>query len=119
MSTTISTPSITRVSAGNNTAPSFDAGNIEHIGDSPLLPAVGGQTRVPLIDGTWVTYANLDLAASAPALESVAARVAEVLPYYASVHRGAGYLCVNHVCPIIHSRIPPLLCPDEWLFCRD
>lgn len=92
MSTTISTPSISRFSAGNNTAPSFDAGNIEQIGDSPLLPAVGGQTQVPLIDGSWVTYANLDLAASAPALESVAARVAEVLPYYASVHRGAGYL---------------------------
>src|SRR4029079_2230754 len=37
-------------------------------------------------------YANLDYAASAPALEAVAARVTEVLPLYASVHRGAGYL---------------------------
>ena len=57
-----------------------------------LLPVVGAATRVPLIDGTTCTYANLDYAASAPALESVAARVTEVLPLYASVHRGAGYL---------------------------
>ena len=57
-----------------------------------LLPVVGAATRVPLIDGTTCTYANLDYAASAPALESVAARVTEVLPLYSSVHRGAGYL---------------------------
>lgn len=57
-----------------------------------LLPVVGGATRVPLVDGTQRVYANLDYAASAPALEAVAARVTEVLPWYASVHRGAGYL---------------------------
>ena len=61
-------------------------------GARALLPVVGAATRVPLIDGTTRTYANLDYAASAPALESVAARVSEVLPLYASVHRGAGYL---------------------------
>jgi len=59
---------------------------------SPLIPVVGGTTTVPLVDGTQVVYANLDYAASAPALEAVAARVTEVLPLYASVHRGAGYL---------------------------
>ncbi|MGH3351838.1 MAG: aminotransferase class V-fold PLP-dependent enzyme [Nocardioides sp.] len=57
-----------------------------------LLPLVGSNTQVPLLDGTTRTYANLDVAASAPALQSVADRVAEVLPWYASVHRGAGYL---------------------------
>ncbi|MFE6646946.1 aminotransferase class V-fold PLP-dependent enzyme [Nocardioides sp. NPDC057772] len=57
-----------------------------------LLPLVGSNTQVPLLDGTTVAYANLDVAASAPALQSVADRVAEVLPWYASVHRGAGYL---------------------------
>ncbi|QZN85249.1 aminotransferase class V-fold PLP-dependent enzyme [Cellulomonas sp. C5510] len=57
-----------------------------------LLPVVGGDTPVPLVDGRSVPYANLDYAASAPALEAVAARVVEVLPLYASVHRGAGYL---------------------------
>ena len=60
--------------------------------ETALLPVVGGSTRVPLVDGRSVPYANLDYAASAPALESVAARVVEVLPLYASVHRGAGYL---------------------------
>ena len=60
--------------------------------ETVLLPVVGGDTRVPLVDGRSVPYANLDYAASAPALESVAARVVEVLPLYASVHRGAGYL---------------------------
>jgi selenocysteine lyase/cysteine desulfurase len=57
-----------------------------------LLAVVGASTRVPLVDGTTRIYANLDNAASAPALERVAARVSEVLPLYASVHRGAGYL---------------------------
>ncbi|MFE3998648.1 aminotransferase class V-fold PLP-dependent enzyme [Nocardioides sp. YIM B13467] len=57
-----------------------------------LLPLVGSNTQVPLLDGTTTTYANLDVAASAPALQSVVDRVAEVLPWYASVHRGAGYL---------------------------
>lgn len=57
-----------------------------------LLPVVGADTPVPLVDGRTVRYANLDYAASAPALDAVAARVTEVLPLYASVHRGAGYL---------------------------
>ncbi|MEV7973878.1 aminotransferase class V-fold PLP-dependent enzyme [Cellulomonas sp. NPDC089187] len=57
-----------------------------------LLPVVGGDTPVPLVDGRTVPYANLDYAASAPALTAVADRVNEVLPLYASVHRGAGYL---------------------------
>ncbi len=56
-----------------------------------LLPVVGDDLRVPLVTGGTVPYANLDIAASAPALRSVAARVAELLPYYSSVHRGAGY----------------------------
>ncbi|GII98530.1 selenocysteine lyase/cysteine desulfurase [Sediminihabitans luteus] len=59
---------------------------------APVLPVASGDTFVPLVDGTSVRYANLDVAASAPALASVAARVSEVLPLYASVHRGAGYL---------------------------
>ena len=57
----------------------------------PLLDVVGAGLPVPLVDGPAVPYANLDYAASAPALRSVADRVADVLPYYSSVHRGAGY----------------------------
>jgi selenocysteine lyase/cysteine desulfurase len=56
-----------------------------------LLELVGGDVRVPLVDGRWVRYANLDNAASAPALRQVADTVAELLPYYGSVHRGAGF----------------------------
>ncbi|MCC2307646.1 aminotransferase class V-fold PLP-dependent enzyme [Cellulomonas chengniuliangii] len=66
-----------------------EAASTEHL---PLLAVAGAATQVPLVDGTSRTYANLDYAASAPALERVATRVAEVLPLYASVHRGAGYL---------------------------
>jgi selenocysteine lyase/cysteine desulfurase len=59
--------------------------------DSGLPAVVGADLRVPLVTGGDVPYANLDLAASAPALEEVAAHVARLLPYYSSVHRGAGY----------------------------
>ena len=61
-----------------------------------LPKVVGAELRVPLVTGEWVRYANLDYAASAPALASVAEHVAEVLPYYSSVHRGAGY--ASQVC---------------------
>jgi selenocysteine lyase/cysteine desulfurase len=54
-------------------------------------PAVlGGDLLVPLADGRTVTYANLDYAATAPCLAAVAETVSELLPWYASVHRGAG-----------------------------
>src|SRR3954454_131691 len=56
-----------------------------------LLELVGGDLRVPLVDGRWVPYGNLDNAARAPALRPVADAVAELLPYYGSVHRGAGF----------------------------
>ncbi|MEV4419888.1 aminotransferase class V-fold PLP-dependent enzyme [Patulibacter sp. NPDC049589] len=58
--------------------------------EEPLLPVVGGDLQVPLLDGSTVRFANLDYAATAPALASVAERVARVLPYSGSVHRGAG-----------------------------
>ncbi|MFQ4147249.1 aminotransferase class V-fold PLP-dependent enzyme [Arthrobacter sp. LAPM80] len=61
------------------------------LADSPLLPVVGQDLAAPLIQGGHVRYANLDYAASAPAVEEVAAHLNEVLPYYASVHRGAGF----------------------------
>lgn len=57
-----------------------------------FLPVTGTGIRVPLVGGGEVAYANLDYAASAPALLAVKEHVDEVLPYYASVHRGAGYL---------------------------
>ncbi|GAB3730488.1 aminotransferase class V-fold PLP-dependent enzyme [Nocardiopsis nanhaiensis] len=46
---------------------------------------------VPLVTGEYVDYANFDYAASAPCLTSVADVLSAALPYYASVHRGAGH----------------------------
>jgi selenocysteine lyase/cysteine desulfurase len=57
----------------------------------PLADVVGGELITPLATGGETRYVNLDYAASAPALAEVAAYLNEVLPYYASVHRGAGY----------------------------
>ncbi|MGW6376744.1 aminotransferase class V-fold PLP-dependent enzyme [Rhodococcus sp. NPDC055112] len=59
--------------------------------DRPFAEVSGADLTVPLADGGTCTYANFDYAASAPALAQVTARVQELLPYYASVHRGAGY----------------------------
>src|SRR6185312_11611706 len=64
--------------------------------DCALPTVVGAHLRVPLVTGGDAPYANLDLAASAPALEDVAAHVTQLLPYYSSVHRGAGY--ASQVC---------------------
>ncbi|ANY05389.1 aminotransferase class V-fold PLP-dependent enzyme [Pseudonocardia sp. HH130630-07] len=61
-----------------------------------LPRVVGADLSVPVVDGSRVRYCDLDSAASAPALEAVAAHVAEVLPYHGSVHRGAGW--TSRVC---------------------
>src|SRR5260221_1840156 len=57
--------------------------------DPPRL--VGAGTEVPLVGGKSAPYTNLDFAASAPALEAVRDAVEEFLPFYSSVHRGAGW----------------------------
>ncbi|HEY3684490.1 MAG TPA: aminotransferase class V-fold PLP-dependent enzyme [Streptosporangiaceae bacterium] len=62
---------------------------------TPTRPAplgvVGADLRVPLVTGGRAGYANLDYAASAPALTCVRDAVDAALPWYSSVHRGAGY----------------------------
>lgn len=67
------------------------ATDVAEIAEHPLRAVVGAQLAVPLVTGGTLPYANLDYAASAPALTAVAEHVATALPYYASVHRGAGY----------------------------
>ncbi|SFB38617.1 Selenocysteine lyase/Cysteine desulfurase [Amycolatopsis marina] len=57
----------------------------------PVPAVTGSALRVPLVTGGSATYANLDHAASAPCLERVRDAVEEFLPWYASVHRGAGF----------------------------
>lgn len=56
-----------------------------------LLPVVGADVAAPLVTGDDIRYANLDYAASAPALQAVCDHLHQALPYYSSVHRGAGF----------------------------
>ena len=55
------------------------------------LRLVGAETEVPLVTGGSKRYVNLDYAASAPALQAVHDAVEELLGWYSSVHRGAGF----------------------------
>lgn len=65
---------------------------VDAVSTTAPLPVLGRDVRVPLVTGGEVTYAALDYAASAPALQRVWDDVAAYAPYYGSVHRGAGYL---------------------------
>ncbi|MEO8898338.1 MAG: aminotransferase class V-fold PLP-dependent enzyme [Candidatus Dormibacter sp.] len=61
--------------------------------DRAKLPAhlVGDGMLVPCFDGIERPYIALDAAASTAALPGVVERVADFLPWYSSIHRGAGY----------------------------
>ena len=56
----------------------------------PPVPLVGDGTPVACADGTERPYMSMDAAASTAALGPVLARVQEFIPWYSSVHRGAG-----------------------------
>jgi selenocysteine lyase/cysteine desulfurase len=58
---------------------------------SEALRLVGADVEVPLVNGETKRYVNLDYAASAPALQAVHDAVEELLGWYSSVHRGAGF----------------------------
>ncbi len=55
------------------------------------LELLGAHLQLPLIDGGAQRYVNFDYAASAPPLRRVVEAVDSILPYYSSVHRGAGF----------------------------
>ncbi|MFC7330315.1 aminotransferase class V-fold PLP-dependent enzyme [Marinactinospora rubrisoli] len=59
--------------------------------DGDAVGILGADVRVPLVTGERVDYANFDYAASAPCLTAVHRALEAALPYYASVHRGAGF----------------------------
>ena len=65
--------------------------SVAHTSAYPRPRVVGMRAKVPLFDGKRVRYVNLDSAASTPALVRVRQAVENFLPWYASVHRGAGY----------------------------
>jgi len=53
---------------------------------------IGAGVEVPTVSGSTVPYVNFDYAASTPALSTVKDAVDALLPWYSSVHRGAGFL---------------------------
>jgi selenocysteine lyase/cysteine desulfurase len=57
----------------------------------PLPGLAGRDLQVPLAAGGTARYVNLDNAASTPAMAAVVEAVNQVLPWYSSVHRGAGH----------------------------
>ena len=57
----------------------------------PLVSLVGSGLLVPCLDGVDRPAVELDQAASTQAHPEAVARVAEFLPWYSSVHRGAGF----------------------------
>ncbi|WP_405441042.1 aminotransferase class V-fold PLP-dependent enzyme [Streptomyces avidinii] len=79
------------MSASLNAAVATTATAVDPACAEPLA-VLGRDVTVPLVTGGEVTYAALDYAASAPALQRVWDDVAAYAPYYGSVHRGAGYL---------------------------
>ncbi|NUS37342.1 MAG: aminotransferase class V-fold PLP-dependent enzyme [Pseudarthrobacter sp.] len=85
----MTTATVSPSTATAETAAAFDAR--QAAAGHPLAAVTGAEIQAPLITGGHIRYANLDYGASAPALSLVSAYLNEILPYYASVHRGAGY----------------------------
>jgi len=67
------------------------AGPGPHDASAPLAVLVGSGLTVPCLGGVERRAVELDQAASTQAHPDVSARVAEFLPWYSSVHRGAGF----------------------------
>jgi selenocysteine lyase/cysteine desulfurase len=70
------------------------------LGSATVPGVVGAALAVPLATGGQIGYANLDHAASAPCLRAVRDAVDELLPWYASVHRGTGF--ASQVCTRVY-----------------
>jgi selenocysteine lyase/cysteine desulfurase len=81
----------TRVRSAGGPSTDTSAPTAAGVARGPLAALADAGLEVPVLGGGVVRQVNLDVAASAPALDAVARHVARVLPYYASVHRGSGY----------------------------
>lgn len=76
---------------GGSPAPAVRTRALHVVPGAAALPTVvGAGLRVPTLRGE-TAYANLDHAASTPALETVRTAVDRALETYSSVHRGAGF----------------------------
>ena len=67
------------------------AGPAPHDPSAALVQLIGAGQVVPCLGGVERIAVELDQAASTQAHPSVADRVADFLPWYSSVHRGAGF----------------------------
>jgi selenocysteine lyase/cysteine desulfurase len=67
------------------------SGRSAHDPSAPLARLVGAEQVVPCLGGVERVAIELDQAASTQSHPFVADRVAEFLPWYSSVHRGAGF----------------------------
>jgi selenocysteine lyase/cysteine desulfurase len=90
------------------------------------VPLVGDGLRVPCADGVHRPYLNLDAGASTSALPAVAERVHDFVPWYSSVHRGAGYKSQQATAAYEHARAAALRFAgrlpdgdDVAVFCRN
>jgi len=52
---------------------------------------VGLDRKTPLLDGSTVTYVNLDNGASSPPMKDSFQALNDFMPFYSSVHRGTGF----------------------------
>jgi selenocysteine lyase/cysteine desulfurase len=59
--------------------------------DEPLATLVGAGLNVPCLDGVDRMAVELDQAASTQALAEASEQVAAFVPWYSSIHRGAGF----------------------------
>ncbi|HXW33662.1 MAG TPA: aminotransferase class V-fold PLP-dependent enzyme, partial [Acidimicrobiales bacterium] len=79
---------------------------------------------MPCVDGEERPYLSLDSAASTAPLESVRDRVYEFLPWYSSIHRGAGYKSRVATAAYEEARLAALRFADRHgddiaIFCRN
>ena len=92
---------------------------------SALANLLGDDQVVPLADGSSRRYLNFDAGASTAALAEVAEAVAEFLPRYSSVHRGAGWKSQSATAAYEDARAAALAfagergSEDVAIFCRN
>src|SRR5437588_3555494 len=72
-------------------APRLEYREEQAVSATPPVPLVGDGILVTCADGGQRPYLSLDAAASTAALAPVLGRVEDFIPWYSSVHRGAGH----------------------------
>ena len=108
-------------------APPPSSGNPRGVeATDPLATLVGSGLLVPCLDGVDRPAVELDQAASTQAHPEALARVEEFLPWYSSVHRGAGFRSRRATAAYESARRSVLTFagrdpdgPDVAIFCRN